>query len=333
MSIFRSTCLTLAFLGTLASAPAQEASAPGDSAPTVAATVNGQTVLEKAVQRRLQQIPEAERALARPEILNYLIENELVDQYLIALKIDVPAAEVEAHLAEFKQAAEEAGQDYNQIIAAFLMTEEEFTAEIADMLRWDKFVEQQATDDKLRPLFEKEPEFFDSTNVRARHILLIPDPANAEAAQGAKSRLLEIRQQVQAQGEAAVAKLPADADPLAKEQARVGAMDAAFADAAREHSECPSKREGGNLPWFPRGGAMVEQFAQAAFALKPYEMSEPIQTPFGYHLIMVTGRRAGEATTFEEVRDAVQSLYADRLRAAIIKQMRPRSKIEITSAE
>ena len=62
-----------------------------------------------------------------------------------------------------------------------------------------------------------------------------------------------------------------------------------FAEAAKEYSLCPSGSDGGDLGFFKRG-VMVKPFEDAAFALKKVgDISEPVQTQFGWHLIQMTG--------------------------------------------
>jgi peptidyl-prolyl cis-trans isomerase C len=60
-----------------------------------------------------------------------------------------------------------------------------------------------------------------------------------------------------------------------------------FEDVAKERSLCPSGKKGGNLGWFTRG-RMVKEFENAAFSLRKGEISRPVKTQFGWHIIKVT---------------------------------------------
>nr|WP_304766001.1 peptidylprolyl isomerase [Candidatus Burarchaeum sp.] len=63
-----------------------------------------------------------------------------------------------------------------------------------------------------------------------------------------------------------------------------------FASVAKKNSTCPSAENGGDLGWFGPG-QMVTEFEAVAFKLKPGAISNAVKTEFGYHIIMVTGKR------------------------------------------
>jgi peptidyl-prolyl cis-trans isomerase D len=106
----------------------------------------------------------------------------------------------------------------------------------------------------------------------------------------------------------------AAADVRAKAKAKAEALlaelkksPASFAEAAKKNSEDPGSAErGGDLDFFGRG-AMVKPFEDAAFGLKPGEMSGVVESDFGYHIIQVTGARGGEKKSFEQVRPEIEA--------------------------
>ena len=299
-----------------------------------AATVNGHPIPEKAVYRALRQFPPHVQAEARKEIMAHLIETALVDQYLTAIKVAVEEAEVDKLIGELKAelASAKPPKDYAKELESMLLTEAEFRVEVTAQMKWEKFVKQQTTDQALKQMFDANPDVFDGTMVRVRHVLLTPG-AQADKQKEAAGKLRGIKQVVEQEAAKAVAELVAkqpNADALAKEQAKAAKTEELFAAYAKEYSACPSKKDGGDLNYFPRAGAMVEPFAKAAFALKPFEMSDVVETEFGYHLILVTARKQGLPKKFEEAKEDVRMLYAMRLREAVIGQMKPKAQITMT---
>lgn len=89
-----------------------------------------------------------------------------------------------------------------------------------------------------------------------------------------------------------------------------------FAEAAKANSSCPSAAEGGSLGKFTRG-QMVPEFDAAAFSMNVGDISEPIKTQFGYHLIHLTAKNEASEIPFEQIREnLVQKVLMDKQQAA-----------------
>ncbi len=84
-----------------------------------------------------------------------------------------------------------------------------------------------------------------------------------------------------------------------------------FGEAAKKYSSCPSKDRGGELGDFTRG-KMVPEFEDAAFKMNAGDVSDPIKTQFGYHLIKVTDKKEPEVSKFDEVRDQIYQLLVGK---------------------
>ena len=124
-------------------------------------------------------------------------------------------------------------------------------------------------------------------------------------------------------------KVEADADSPQKAEARkkIESIQTRlrngedFATLAKEHSEGPSSVKGGDLGYFKRG-QMVKSFEEAAFALEPGEVSEIVETPFGYHLIKVFEKKPEGVTAYKEAEENIhQFLKQERSKAEIMKYL------------
>ena len=97
------------------------------------------------------------------------------------------------------------------------------------------------------------------------------------------------------------------------EKIRSGEMT--FEDAARAHSSCPSKENGGSLGTFGRG-QMVPEFDTACFEMEVGELRGPVKTQFGYHLIRLDGKNASETVPFDAVKEEIRRrLIAEKQQA------------------
>jgi parvulin-like peptidyl-prolyl isomerase len=308
--------------------PAAAPPPPPPAATAVAATVNGQEIPELSVYRgQLREHPK-NWDTARLEIINYLIDNLLVDQYLTQLKVEVSAKELDDRFEQIKEEAKKSKQDFQEIMKKLHLDEPALRKELHSALRWDKFVLQQGTDKVLLDYFQKNPAMFDGSQVQARHILI-----SAKDEAEAQTRIAGMKKGIEDRTAQELAKLPAGADKLTVDKERTKAILVAFAAAAEKESACPSKKQGGDLGWFPRVGAMVEPFARTAFALAPYQLSDAVKSEFGYHLILAVDRKPGREAKFAEIKPFVAEIYGERLREAIITSYKSRSKIVINEVK
>lgn len=103
-----------------------------------------------------------------------------------------------------------------------------------------------------------------------------------------------------------------------------------FADAAQKYSTCPSKENGGALGQFSRG-RMVPEFEDAAFSMTVGEISEPVETQFGYHIIQLDALNGSKEVAFEDVKDQVkqQCLLAKQNEAYTQKQIDLKEKYDV----
>jgi peptidyl-prolyl cis-trans isomerase C len=104
-----------------------------------------------------------------------------------------------------------------------------------------------------------------------------------------------------------------------------------FGALAKEYSEGPSGPKGGDLGFFGRG-QMVKPFEETAFTMKPGQVSEMVETKFGYHIIMVTDRTPEGTLSYEEVRDRLeQYLKQQKVQESIaeyVETLKGKAKIE-----
>lgn len=101
-----------------------------------------------------------------------------------------------------------------------------------------------------------------------------------------------------------------------------------FAKVAKEVSK-DKVAEGGDLDWFTRG-RMVPEFADAAFKLEPGQISEPVKSPFGWHIIKLEGKRDTTFPPFDEVKDEVSRYVVQKAQGELVTKLRSEAKIERT---
>jgi peptidyl-prolyl cis-trans isomerase C len=116
-------------------------------------------------------------------------------------------------------------------------------------------------------------------------------------------------------------------DEAKKVEARIkGGED--FAKVASEFSKDPgSKAEGGDLGFFTKD-RMVAPFAEAAFKMKPGEVSAPVKSQFGWHVIKVEERRQKPVPTFDEMKEQVETYLTRKTQQDVVLKLRESAKVE-----
>ncbi len=106
-----------------------------------------------------------------------------------------------------------------------------------------------------------------------------------------------------------------------------------FATLAKTDSIDPGASNGGELGWFTQN-QMVPAFANAAFALQPGQYTKtPVQTQFGWHVILCEGRRASPTPTLTAVQDQIRQKLADAAISSTLASVRSKVKIDIYNAD
>ena len=304
---------------------APEAGAP-DKAAGVAtiATVNGVAITQSDLDRdmgryerqmaMLGQVPDpAQVGEMKKKVLDGLIGREVLRQESQKLGVKVSDAEVDERVASLKNRFP-SEKDFSDTLAKMSLTESELKTQFAQEMGISKLIDQEVgskvtvTDAEAKAFYDANPELFKTPEmVRASHILVMVDQKAGDADKAkAKEKMAGIQKKVQA-GED-------------------------FAELAKQFSDCKSSTSGGDLDFFQRG-QMVGAFEDAAFKLNVGEVSDVVETQFGYHLIKVTDKKPAETKTYDQVKDELtkylkQQKVSQQL-SQYVDQLKAKDKIEV----
>jgi parvulin-like peptidyl-prolyl isomerase len=278
-----------------------------------AATVNGEPIDVAEVKRLLDARPypnsltEEQKKALRQAAIDMLVDDLLMRQYLRKVVPQVDPTAYAKEVTDLQEALKKQNKTVAQLVRESGQTEDQLRTDIISRLQWRALLQKQCPDDAAHKYYTDNKIFFDKVIVRASHILIkVSSNAKPGEREQAQQKLLTLRQEIMA-----------------------GKLD--FAAAAKQYSECPSRDKGGDIGPFPYKFVVVEPFARAAFALKPGEVSNVVNTEFGVHLIKVTERSAGEASSFETTREMIREIWAQEaeLYQRILAEQRKGSKIEV----
>ena len=293
-----------------------------DLLPEVVAYVNGEPITGNDVERGIsdlearagQPVPPGQRDQVVRDVLEQLIGYRLLIQETRERRTSVPEADVDARVAALRAQfpSEEA---FLETLQLQQMTLEMLRAEARQSLQVDALLEAETsvsptvTAEEIAEFYEQNPADFQAgEQVRASHILLSV-PENADEA---------TKEEVRSRAEDVLALVRTGAD---------------FAGAARMYSDDPGSRPGGGDLGFFQRGQMVPAFDEAAFALQPNEISDLVESPFGFHIIQVTDRTPPRTIPLSEVRQEVEMYLEGRNRdlrmQAFVDALREASQVDI----
>jgi hypothetical protein len=248
----------------------------------------------------------------KKQMMMRLVDERLFDMEVERLKINLSDKDADAAFEKFKKRFPSP-----EFLAMYYertgITEAEAKAETIKRLRYDMTIKQRyginITEADARKYYgSHKADFEEEAQVEASHILV-------NVAQNADSKTLE-------EGRKKAAELAAEA--------KKPGVD--FSELAKKSSSGPSAGRGGYLGFFP-ASRMVKPFADAAFAMKKGEVSDPVRTQFGFHVIKVTDLRAARTIPFEEVKDKIiEQLEGQRMRDGMLKfveEGRKEAKVEL----
>jgi len=313
----------------LALTPQHEAAAAkkGDEAVAV---VNGQNITAGALQREIQgitarveaqgkKLSEAEQNSLKEATLEKLVKLELLGQESKKANIVAGKADIDKEIDGFRKGFPDS-KAFTKALSDAGVTEAELRKQIGKNIAIQKFIDSrfkskaQVSEQEAKAFYNGNQDKFSQPELaHARHILIASKATESkEERERKRAKLVQIKKQIK------------------------GGAD--FAELAKQSSDCPSKERGGDLGFFPKG-QMVKPFEQAVFKLNPGEVSDVVETEFGFHLIRLEEKRAAKTVSFddakanivayltqEKVTAGIEAFLAEVKSKATIKILNPQAK-------
>lgn len=270
-------------------------------------------LLKVEMSQRNYPIGDSQLADLRSQLIQNVIERELLYQQATSREIQINPRWVNREWDEMQTQLGRAAT-VNTYLKRAGLSKDQMESRIRKglivrrLLRREVLRSIRVSEAEMQAFYSRHPEFFNrEEQVRARHLLIaVPNWDNEAERARALSRIQALEQRI-------------------REGANIGSL-------AIEHSDCPSKSRGGDLGYFART-QMIQPFAEAAFALQAGEISQVIQTRFGYHLVELIDRRPPSRMAYKNVRDKIElTLRRNKEKAAAetyVNRLKQKSQIAI----
>jgi parvulin-like peptidyl-prolyl isomerase len=277
----------------LATAPFAHAAHTREPVDSIAAAVNGEIILYSEVRERWFQMNSmsedaAAGTVKMKDALDTLIEEKLIIQFGKDKDLKPTPYELDQAIDGFRKRAEAQGADFEKLLQQEGLTMERYRGMISDQMIARKVLTMEVrssvhiSEEDVTQYYNTHQDIFAGRpKAKISHILkYLPKTATEEDYAKAFKEITAVRDQIMA------------------------GLD--FAEAAKKYSEDPSKDVGGDLGEVV-SGQMVPEFDKAAFALKTGEVSAPVRSPFGWHLIKMTKMMESAPAPLEKVKGEIEN--------------------------
>ncbi|MFY0563362.1 peptidylprolyl isomerase [Archangium lansingense] len=295
----------------------------------VAAVVNRDVIALSEVEKRaapeLARINSAvrepqkraeERARVLKSSLDTLIGEKLMEEQIRELGLAVTESELDAAIADVKRQNNVTDEEqFERLLSGEGLTVKSYKDFLRNQMSRMKLVQLKVTpkvkvsEEDLKAAYTQYTKMESGdAEVHARHILVQVDAkATPEQVEAGRKKALVLA-----------------------EEARKPGVD--FSELAKKKSEGPSAADGGDLGFFRRG-VMVPAFERVAFALKEGEVSEPVRTQFGWHVLKVEERRAVDVAPFEQVKGELENRLkmqkTEKFVEQYVQELRQNASVEV----
>ena len=283
-----------------------------ESESDVIATVNGEKILRLSFNKRLNVFRRMNQEVTdtvKMQIVDQLTKKILLKQFVEKQEVSASADDIKSEIEKIKFFLQNNPANKDKPLEEILETQgssvTELEEEVSRALALSKYLESSVTDADKMSYFDANKDAFNGAKVKASHVLI--DTRNLKT----EAELKEAKDKID----------------IVKVQIDKGAD---FAEMAKKYSSCPSAENGGDIGFFQRKGSIVEEFAVVAFAMEVGEISEPVKTQFGYHIIMVTEKEDGKEVNYADVSDMVDFVYMQLKTESLLKELHDKAEINIT---
>ena len=262
----------------------------------MAATIDGDiSITRREVEQLVNAIAQDEnlspviQEQMRRTALNQLIGRQIILKYLEEKQSAATETDLKAYLSQLQTRLDRQGIDWTVFLGRIGLSQVEFEMSVRWKLSWDNYLRARLTRENLDKFYEPRRQHFDGTEISIRQILIKLAPNSSQSdTEKATGLLRQVKQNIELQ-------------------------QLTFEDAVKEYSQAESARFGGGQGRIQRHDSLPESLSKAAFDLKESEISAPVVTNIGVHLVICDqifpGQKTREETAQEVRRAAIRYLF------------------------